>query len=146
MHQNNNDKRINNMKRKYNELFQIEVDNYEGLEIDIFNSINRIKHRNILIKQSLYLIISIISLIGFLYSGKYVFDLFINSGIYDYLSLVFVNMEVLTYWKELSYSIIESTPFLELSIVMFSISVFIWSLRKITKIKIINNYGTKIIY
>ncbi len=146
MHQNNNNDRINSMKKNYNQLFQIEVDNYEGLENDIMNSINAIKHRNMLIKQILYSSVSIISLLGLVYSGNYVFNLLINSGIYEYMSLVFVNMQVLAYWKELSYSIIESLPFFELAILMGLISIFMWSLRKITKIQIINNYGTKITY
>ncbi len=146
MHQNNNNDRINIMKKNYNQLFQIEVANYEGLENDIMNSINVVKHRNMLIKQILYSSVSIISLLGLVYSGNYVFNLLINSGIYEYMSLVFVNMQVLAYWKELSYSIIESLPFFELAILMGLISIFMWSLRKITKIQIINNYGTKITY
>lgn len=146
MHQNNNNDRINSMKKNYNQLFQIEVANYEGLENDIMNSINVIKHRNMLIKQILYSSVSVISLLGLVYSGNYVFNLLVNSGIYEYMSLVFVNMQVLAYWKELSYSIVESIPFFELAILMGLISIFMWSLRKITKIQIINNYGTKITY
>ncbi len=146
MHQNNNNDRINSMKKNYNQLFQIEVANYDGLENDIMNSINVIKHRNMLIKQILYSSVSIISLLGLVYSGNYVFNLLVNSGIYEYMSLVFVNMQVLAYWKELSYSIVESIPFFELAILMGLISIFMWSLRKITKIQTINNYGTKITY
>lgn len=146
MHQNNNNDRINSMKKNYNQLFQIEVDNCDGLENDIMNSINTIKHRNMRIKQILYSSLSVISLLGLVYSGNYVFNLLVNSGIYEYMSLIFVNMQVLAYWKELSYSIIESLPFFELAILMGLISIFMWSLRKITRIQIINNYGTKITY
>lgn len=146
MHQNNINERIDSMKKNYNELFQIEIDKYEGLELDIINSLNRIRNRNIRARQSIFTLISIISLFGLVFSGKYLIELFNNSGVYDYISLIISNTDVLNYWKELSYSIVESIPFMELSIVMCLISVLIWSLRQITKIQIINNYGTKITY
>lgn len=139
MHQNNNIKRNTSMKRNYNELFQTKVENYKGLENNIIRSINVIKYRNMLIKQIFYILVSVISLSGLVYSSKYVFELIIDSGIYEYISLIFVNTEVLTYWKELSYSIIESMPFLELSILMSLISIFVWSIKKVSRIQIIRS-------
>jgi hypothetical protein len=134
------------MKRNYNELFQTKVEKYEGLEDHIISKINKIRNRRLIFNKSLYVLVSIISLTSLIYISKLVVSIFMNSGIYEYLSLFFVDITVLIYWKELLYSIIEAIPYTELSILLGFISLFIWSLRKITKIKLINNYGAKIIY
>ncbi len=146
MHQNNNIKRNTSMKRNYNELFQTKVEDYDDLENHIINSINKIKNRNILLKKLFYASISAISLLSLVYLSKLIINIFISSGIPEYLSLIFLNLETLIYWKEWFYSIIESVPYLELSILLGFVSLFIWSLRKITRIQLINKYGIKIIY
>ncbi len=146
MHQNNNIKRNTSMKRNYNELFQTKVEKYDDLENHIINSINKIRNRNILLKKIFYASISTISLLSLVYLSKLIINIFISSGIHEYLSLIFLNLETLIYWKEWFYSIIESVPYLELSILLGFVSLFIWSLRRITRVQLINKYGIKIIY
>ncbi len=139
MHQNNKINRTNSVKGNYNKLFQINVEKCDGLEDSIINSINRLKYRYMVIKQLSYIFVLIFSLFGLIYSAQYVAKIFIESAIYEYISLIFVSTTVLQYWKEILYSVIESIPFLELAVLMSMISVLIWSISKIAKIQIIKS-------
>lgn len=56
---------------------------------------------------------------------------FAASGFATYLSVLFSDSSVaLSYWRELSLSLVESLPSVSLLILASLISVFLWSLRK----------------
>lgn len=118
--------------------------NLPGLEKDIINKIHRLERRGLIFEQGMYATVSFASFFGIIYSSIYVFKNVVSSGIYNYISLIFSDIEVLTYWKELSLSILESLPFLGLAIGFMVLGIFIWSLLKTAKIQVMKNLAVQI--
>ena len=109
----------------------------QGLELDIINKINKIKRRKLLLKQGFYSLISLLSFTGVIFSVKYIASYVATSGIYGYIELVFSDFKALSYWKELSLSILESLPFFGLAIGLGILSIFLWSMLKTFKIQVL---------
>ena len=74
---------------------------------------------------------------GIVISLKYLTQSFYQSGFYQYLSLIFSeNSSVLIYWKELSYSLIETIPIVGTIGFLVALGFFIWSgVNTITNIR-----------
>lgn len=69
-----------------------------------------------------------LSIIGVIFSGKYLLQSFYQSGFYDYFSLLFSgDGAVFTYWKELTYSLAETIPILGTIAFLTALGFFIWS-------------------
>ncbi len=124
------------MEQKHNPFFLEYVKPSQNLETKIINRISLLQRRRLFIKQSVYSLITVPSLIGSIYLGNYSAKAFIESGVYEYLSLIVSNINVIVYWKDLSLTIIESLPFLELSIFLGFCGLCLWSLSKIMKIQV----------
>jgi hypothetical protein len=92
------------MIKNYNQIMP-------NLEQDIISTIRRKQKQNIILKQSYFLITSILSFVGIIYSGFYIADAIAVSGSFQFASLVFYDISMLSYWKEISLSIAESFPF-----------------------------------
>ena len=110
-----------------------------GLELTIINKINKLERRKMLKKESVYALISIISFLSIIPSMIYLFNMLSSSGLYSYISLIFSDIETLSYWKELSFSILESLPFFGIAIVLGMSGIFLWSLLKTLRIQIVKS-------
>ena len=111
----------------------------EGLELSIINNINAIKIRKLQIKQSIYEIVSVLSLIAIMPVIYYIINSFSSSAIYDYITLIFYDINALAYWKELSLSILESMPFMGLAVGLGFVAIFLLSILKTLKIQVLKN-------
>jgi hypothetical protein len=130
-------------KRDYSEIFQkaTYVEPRDGFEQSMLDGIHKLEKRRFFVKQSLYALISCASFAGVIGSVIFALKALSSSGIYDYVSLLFSDIETLSYLKEFTLSIAESLPFLELAFVFAIVAVFIWSL-----LKTIKAHGYKEIY
>ncbi len=130
-------------KKDYSELFQkiAFVQPQEGFEQGILNSIHKLQKRRLFAKQSFYALISCASFVGIISSVMFALKALSSSGVYQYVSLLFSDIETLSYLKEFTLSIAESLPFLKIALVFVVVAVFIWSLLKAIKI-----HGYKEIY
>jgi hypothetical protein len=104
------------------------LQNLPGLEQDIIKELHKLERRRLFFKQGIYELISIISFLSIIPATVYIVDSFSTSGIYEYISLIFTNIETLSYWKELSLSLLESIPFLGLAIGFGVLGIFLWSM------------------
>lgn len=98
------------------------------LKKSIISSIAHVEYR----RAKIYLLISssvfVASLAGIILSLKYITNSFYQSGFYEYLSLLFVgNSVILEYWKELSYSLAETTPIIGIISFLTTSGFCIWS-------------------
>lgn len=109
------------------------------LEQDIIGKIYRIKSRRLLVKQGFYGVLSLFSLVLLILSVDYVINYISTSGIFAYVTLIFTNIEVLSYWKDLSMSVIESLPFFGLMFGFGVLGIFLWSLIKTMKIQVMRS-------
>lgn len=106
-----------------------------NLEQEIIGKIHKMQKRDVLIKQISYSLISIVSLAGTIFSGFYIVNVVAISGAFQYVSLVFYDMSVLAYWKEISLSIAESFPFFGFAIGLSVLSLFFWSILKSLRVQ-----------
>lgn len=68
------------------------------------------------------------SLVAVFLSGRYLINSFYESGFYDYFSLLFSgDSTVLAYWKELTYSLVETMPIVGTIAFLVAFSFLIWS-------------------
>ncbi len=129
------------MRKNYNQIFQeiSKVDISEKIEVNIINKIHKLEKNRLFAKQIAYSSISILSLIGIVYSGIYALNELASSGIYEYFYLIITDIEILNYWKELTYSIAESLPLFGITICLTVFAIFLWSISKTSKIQIFKN-------
>lgn len=73
-------------------------------------------------------VLSAASLVGGVVIFNAVVQSFAQSGFYQYFQLIFSgDSEVLTYWKELSMSLVESVPLVGTIVFLAVFGIFIWS-------------------
>lgn len=69
-----------------------------------------------------------ISLVGVVVSARYLMQGSHESGFYEYFSLLFSgDGTVFTYWKELSYSLVETVPVVGIILFLVTLGFLIWS-------------------
>jgi hypothetical protein len=115
------------------------LQNLPGLEQEIIGKIHKLEKRKLLYKQVVYGLVSILSLLSIVPAVIYIINSFSTSSAYEYVSLIFTNIEILSYWKELSLSILESIPFLGLAIGLGVLGIFLWSIAKTLKVQEMRN-------
>lgn len=70
------------------------------------------------------------SAVGLIFSVKYLIQSLYQSGFYNYLYLFFSDPDVATaYWRELSLSLMETTPLFEITISLVAVAVLMASVR-----------------
>lgn len=68
------------------------------------------------------------SLVTVFLSGRYLINSFYESGFYSYFSLLFSgDSTVLAYWKELTYSLVETMPIVGTIVFLIAFSFLVWS-------------------
>ena len=116
--------------KNFNNLFEYldEISPESDLKDKIIFRIQNIERNSSIRGFVVFSSLSLASLIGAFYSFFYLLNNFKESGIYNYLSLVFSeNTGIVSYLKELTMSIVESLPFLGLALFLFVIAIFVWS-------------------
>lgn len=107
------------------------IDPPQDLETKILNKIYNERRKNTFIKTSFLGATSIASLFGLINVGVILWQSFVQTGFYEYLSLIFSDSSVLsTYWKEYTLSLIESLPLVGLISLLAIAIVFVWSSAK----------------
>lgn len=99
-----------------------------GLRQNIISGIGQVERR----RAKVYFFVSAgalpFSVIGVVFSGKYLLQGFYQSGFYHYLSLALTwDSAVFGYWKELSYSLVETMPILWTIFFVSAVGFFVWS-------------------
>jgi hypothetical protein len=110
-----------------------------GLEKEIVGKIKALESNKLLLGQFVYGSIAFVSLGGFIVSLFYLTNTLSVSGVYEYISLLLSDFTIVSYWKELSYSIVESLPFFEIALSLGILALFLWSILKNIKIQIFKN-------
>lgn len=79
-------------------------------------------------------VISLASVIAMIPAFNYLWQEFFASGFYQYLSVLFLDGNtIFSYWKELALSLAESLPILGLVLFLFTVFVFLGSLKLAVK-------------
>ena len=75
-------------------------------------------------------ITSLTSVLVMIYSSILIIKDYYVSGLSEYISLIFSDSSViLGFWKEFIYSVVESLPFITITLVLLSLLGFVWSLK-----------------
>jgi hypothetical protein len=86
------------------------------------------------VKSWAFSLLGLISFIGLIPAWKVLASDLTQSGVFEYLSLVFSNgNSILPYWKELGLSIVESLPMMSIVLSLSLIFILFFSLRYATK-------------
>ncbi|MFZ2522223.1 MAG: hypothetical protein WAX44_04560 [Minisyncoccia bacterium] len=74
------------------------------------------------------------SIFGLIFSVRYMIQEFYQSSFYSYLSLIFSDPSIaVSYWKELSMSLLETLPILGITISLIAVYVLLVSIRTLAK-------------
>ena len=77
---------------------------------------------------------ALVSIFGLIFSVRFMVQEFYQSSFYSYLSLVFSDPNTLvSYWKELSMSLLETLPILGITISLIAVYSFLFSIRTLVK-------------
>lgn len=97
----------------------------------IFTVVKQHENLRTKIKLTSQSLLAITSFVAFFPLGSAVAQAFSNSSFSEYVSLLFSgDTAVMTYWQELTFSIIESLPILSLTLFLFATIVFLYSLTR----------------
>lgn len=73
---------------------------------------------------------SLTSVLAMIYSLVLIVKDYYSSGLSEYISLVFSDSSILlSFWKEFTLSVVESLPFITITLTLTSVWIFIWSLK-----------------
>lgn len=120
----------NSYKKLFNKLEQIEPS--EKLLAVIIERIDLLKRRSVRIRLAVFGTVATASLAGMIPSFQYVARGLYQSGFYEYISLLFSDSgTVLVSWKAFALSLIESLPFIEMTIFLAAVFAFLFSVKSV---------------
>ena len=106
----------------------------EGLADRVLAHIIATQNADARLKRLVWGSISAISFVLFATSTVYAINAYSGSSFASYFSLIFSDMgSVSLWWKELGLSLLESLPILGTMLVLGSIFLVLWSIRKFAK-------------
>jgi ABC-type sulfate transport system permease component len=105
---------------------------------DIWRKISTREKRMACFKLAVFSFLCLVSLAGLVPTLGILANNFAKSGFYEYLSLAFSGGVLISYWKELMFSLAESLPTASIMLLLGVVFVFFLSLRYVLK-QIINN-------
>ncbi|MDB5204186.1 MAG: hypothetical protein JWP09_214 [Candidatus Taylorbacteria bacterium] len=112
-----------------------------GLNKSIVSRIQILEQKRSRQRASFFGLFSIVSFAGLVMSFKALWTNLASSGTYEYISLLVSNpSDATTFWKEISFSIIESVPLITLSLFLVLALAFI-----ISSFKTVENIESKLI-
>jgi hypothetical protein len=102
----------------------------KGLRGRILVSIKHEEIRRARIYVLVALSTTIFSLLGVVFAFKYMIQGFYQTSFYSYFSLLFSDPDIaLSYWKELSLSLVEALPLLGITLSLVAVAILLTSLR-----------------
>ena len=106
----------------------------EGLEERVFLSIQNAQQREYAFRRTLWGSLSLASLAVLAFSSIYTVHAFAVSSFSNYFSLIFSDMgSISLWWKDLGLSLVESLPVFGTLLLVGSIGLAVWSMRKFAK-------------
>jgi hypothetical protein len=120
------------MQDNYKKLFQhlTKADPPERVYENIMTRIQREKYQCLRIKSVVSGVFAFFSFVGIFFSLGLLIDGFYQTGILQYFSLVFSDSgNIFVFWKEFSLLVVETLPFFEIILLLFTVFVFLGSLR-----------------
>lgn len=106
----------------------------KGLRGKIIASIRREEIRRARIYVFTALTAITASSFGAVFAFKYMLQGFYQSSFYSYFSLLFSDPDiVVSYWRELSLSLIETTPFVGITLALITLATLLTSMRVLIK-------------
>ncbi len=118
------------MKENFNKLFQQHIKTInppQGLEASIVHQIHTLERSAARTRFAILGSLAFASFVGIIQSLSYLLQSFSQSGFYHYFSLIFSENSLATYWKELTFSLVESLPLLGLIMFLSITALFLWS-------------------
>lgn len=127
------------MKRLSTLFKKVELQADEDLAKKIWLKIVSRNRKIIYIKITSFSLLGLFSLAGIVPAIVHLAEDFSNSGFYEYLSVAFSsNGNLASYWKELSFSLVESLPMLGVINVLLLVFILFISIKFVAK-QIIKN-------
>ena len=100
----------------------------------ILFSINKEEIRRAKVYFFVSITTALVSVFGLIFSVRYMIQGFYQSSFYSYLSLIFSDPNTLvSYWKELSMSLLETLPILGITISLIATYILLISIRTLVK-------------
>ena len=104
------------------------------LHIAILAKIGKMERRRAMIFLLASAQIAVLSVIGIVFSIRYVVQSFYESNFYAYFSLLLSDPDiVLIYWKDFALSLADTIPFMEITITLMSVSILLISVKILAK-------------
>ena len=123
------------MHQKLTKIFQkVKYESNINLAENVWQAI--VLHDKCIVRVKLWAfsVIGFVSLVGLVPAFKTLSSDLAQSGFYEYLSLVFSNSgSVVSYWKELVFSLAESLPAMSVILTLSLVFVFFLSLKYLMK-------------
>jgi len=102
----------------------------QGLRGKIFVSIRQEEIRRARIYVAVSLAVLAASLCSVISAGIYMVRGFYRSSFYSYFSLLFSDPDItFSYWRELSFSLIETVPLVEITLSLIAVAALLISIR-----------------
>ena len=100
----------------------------------ILFSINKEEIRHAKVYFFVSITTALASIFGLIFSIRFMVQGFYQSSFYSYLSLIFSDPNiVVSYWKELSMSLLETLPILWITVSLMAVYIFLVSIRTLVK-------------
>jgi len=122
------------VEQNLHKLFKPSSDNKESkLSSDIWNVIESKTTHMTKQKTLFYLSIGAMSLVGTIFSVKSLIEEFLRLGFFNYLSLIFSDIGVITtYWREYTLTLMDSLPVTSLIILFSLLFILFISIRRVS--------------
>jgi len=126
---------MDNMDKKYEELFADlkQAEPSPLLFSAILHRIEIAQRRQAIIQLAFFSSVTLVSLVLIVPAYQYLMIGFSQSGFYQYLSLLSEGTLILSYWKEIALSLVESLPILGFAALLSVIFVMLGSLKFVEK-------------
>lgn len=106
------------------------IDPPAKLRANILVRIGQEERRRARVSLSVFATVVPFSILGVVFSIQYMLEGFYQSGFYSYFSLLLSDPDVvLAYWGDFSLSIVESAPFMGITLSLITIVVLLMSIR-----------------
>jgi len=124
------------MEKNYKQIFETlnMVEPPKALHVNILAQINSQRKRAARIKFVLFGLSTLLSFVGLIPAFVYLVQQFQQSGLYQYLSLIFSDgSAVVSYWQDYALSVIELIPFTEVMLFLAVLFVLLGSAKLVMK-------------
>lgn len=112
------------------EQYFLSIEPSVGLKENIIYKIEKEVKKKAIFTFVFGVLTSLTSVLVMIYSSILIIKDYYTSGLSEYISLIFSDSSViLGFWKEFIYLVVESLPFITITLVLLSLFSFVWSLK-----------------